>query len=265
MVTRSIRPFGLILTSLGLVAGCGGDKPQSAAPAAVPTATSASNSPAEVAKNIEKSKPAEAPAKPAAEPPAPEAKPVEAKPAGGVVPKDLSASKPAAAASADGVTLVPANWAEYQKAVVPAGGKKFTLVDAWATWCAPCKANFPHVVEMHEKYADKGLQVVSLSLDDLSDSKAVKEATEFLVSKKAVFKNLIMSESQDVAFDKLAISAIPSVFLFDSAGKEIRRFTLEDPNNQFTYEQVEATIQAMLAGKPLPEFKKPEKPAPKAK
>jgi len=260
MVAKSIRLFGLIFTTLGLVAGCGGDKPESKAPAAVPTATSGSNSPTEVAKNIEKTKPAEAPAKPAAEPPAP-----EAKPAGGVVPKDLGASKPDATASADGVTLVPANWAEYQKAVVPTAGKKFTLVDAWATWCAPCKANFPHVVEMHEKYAGKGLQVISLSLDDLSDAKAVKEATEFLVSKKAVFKNLIMSESQDVAFDKLAISAIPSVFLFDSAGKEIRRFTLEDPNNQFTYEQVEATIQAMLAGKPLPEFKKPEKAAEKAK
>lgn len=249
-----------MLSTLCLFAGCGGENSESKAPAAVPSASSGSNSPSEISKNIEKSSSTVTPAKPAAEPPAP-----EAKPSGGVVPKDLSGSKPAAPASADGVTLVPANWAEYQKSVVPTGGRKFTLVDAWATWCAPCKANFPHVVEMHEKYADKGLQVVSLSLDDLSDAKAVKEATEFLVSKKAVFKNLIMSESQDVAFDKLAISAIPSVFLYDSAGKEIRRFTLEDPNNQFTYDQVEATIEAMLAGKPLPEFKKPEKPAEKAK
>ena len=190
----------------------------------------------------------------------------EVKP-GSVVPIDLGAGRPASSAkpSSEGVKLVPANWAEYVKHVVPEGGKKFTLVDAWATWCAPCKENFPHVVEMHEKYGSKGLQVISLSMDDLSDSKAVKEATDFLVSKKAVFKNLIMNEAQDVAFDKLAISAIPSVFIFDSNGKEIRRFTLEDPNNQFTYAQVEATIEALLAGKPLPEFKKESKPAEKAK
>jgi thiol-disulfide isomerase/thioredoxin len=235
--------FGIIATS-----GCGGTSGQ----------PSATNKPASVVeKNVEPVK-------------APEVAPLpvvaEVKP-GAVVPIDLGAGRPVASAkpSAEGVTLLPANWSEYVKHVVPEGGKKFTLVDAWATWCAPCKENFPHVVEMHEKYASKGLQVISLSMDDLSDSKAVKEATEFLVSKKAVFKNLIMNEAQDVAFDKLAISAIPSVFIFDSSGKEIRRFTLEDPNNQFTYAQVEATIEALLAGKPLPEFKKDSTPAEKTK
>ncbi len=236
--------FGIIATS-----GCGGTSGQ----------PSATNKPASVVeKNVE---PVKAPEVVAPLPVVAEVKP------GAVVPIDLGAGRPAASAkpSAEGVTLLPANWAEYVKHVVPEVGKKFTLVDAWATWCAPCKENFPHVVEMHEKYASKGLQVISLSMDDLSDSKAVKEATEFLVSKKAVFKNLIMNEAQDVAFDKLAISAIPSVFIFDSTGKEIRRFTLEDPNNQFTYAQVEATIEALLAGKPLPEFKKDSKSADKAK
>lgn len=172
-----------------------------------------------------------------------------------VVPKDLGAGKPAAT-KVDGVKLVPAKWAEYQKLVVPGEGQRFTLVDAWATWCAPCKENFPHVVEMHEKYAVKGLKVVSLSLDDMSDAKAVKEATEFLVSKKALFTNLLMNEEPEFAFEKLDISAIPSVFIYDAKGKEVKRFTLEDPNNLFTYEQVEKTIQALLDGKPLPEFKK---------
>ena len=81
----------------------------------------------------------------------------------------------------------------------------------------------------------------------------------------AVFKNLILNEAQDVAFDKLAISAIPSVFLFDSSGNEIRRFTMEDPDNQFTYAQVEATIEAIVAGKPMPEFKKVPKSSAKSK
>lgn len=172
-----------------------------------------------------------------------------------VVPKNLGEGKPAAT-KVDGVRLVPAKWAEYQKIVIPGNGQRFTLVDAWATWCAPCKENFPHVVEMHEKYAAKGLKVVSLSLDDTADAKAVKEATEFLVSKKALFTNLLMNEDPEFAFEKLDISAIPSVFIYDAQGKEVKRFTLEDPNNLFTYDQVEKTIQALLDGKPLPEFKK---------
>ncbi|MFM1801641.1 MAG: hypothetical protein RJA81_993, partial [Planctomycetota bacterium] len=166
-------------------------------------------------------------------------------------------SKPASD-SADAVKLQPVKWADFQKLTVPGEGKKFTLVDAWATWCAPCKENFPHVVEMDEKYAAKGLKVISLSLDDPSDAAAVKEATAFLTSKKAHFTNLLLDEESDVSFDKLNIQAIPAVFLFDASGKEIKRFSLEDPNNLFTYDQVEQTIVAILDGKPLPEFKKPE-------
>jgi thiol-disulfide isomerase/thioredoxin len=249
-----------IAASFGHFAGCGTESTSNAGPSGSPTASSNANAPADVESNITRataseaaSTPAEAkPAEtPATEPANPESAPVEPKALSAVVP-----AAPAAPAQTDGVKLTPAKWDEYTEFVKPKDGKKFTLVDAWATWCAPCKENFPHVVEMHEKYASKGLQVISLSLDDVSDAKAVKEATEFLVSKKAAFTNLILNETQEIAFDKLEISAIPSVFLFDAQGKEIHRFTLEDPNDQFTYEQVEQAIQAILDGKPVPDFKK---------
>ena len=68
---------------------------------------------------------------------------------------------------------------------------KYTLVDAWATWCAPCKANFSHVVEMHKKYGPKGLAVISLSLDDPDNPKALAEALRFLKEKEAVFTNIV--------------------------------------------------------------------------
>ncbi|MBI1322976.1 redoxin family protein [bacterium] len=246
-----------LVAAIFAMSGCGVETTHQISPAASPTASSSSNAPAEIKSNIEKSVAAESATadtekeKPA---PAPESVVTDAKP---VEPKALAAASPSAApAAVDGVKLVPAKWNEYLEFVKPKDGKKFTLVDAWATWCAPCKENFPHVVEMHEKYGPKGLQVISLSMDDLTDAKAVREATEFLISKKAAFTNLIMNESQDVAFDKLEISAIPSVFLFDAQGKEVHRFTLEDPNDQFTYDQVEKAIEALLEGKPIPSFKK---------
>lgn len=40
------------------------------------------------------------------------------------------------------------------------------LVDFWATWCRPCVAELPHLREAHEKFADRGFQIVSISLDD---------------------------------------------------------------------------------------------------
>ena len=128
---------------------------------------------------------------------------------------------------------------------------KLTVVDAWATWCGPCKENFPHLVEMNRKYGGKGLNFASLSLDDTTKPKKVAEALDFLKGSKAEFTNYVLDESQDDAFEKLDITAIPAVFFFGPDGKEVRRFTLEDVNNQFTYDQVETAVKEFLAGKPM--------------
>jgi hypothetical protein len=104
---------------------------------------------------------------------------------------------------------------------------------------------------MHKKYADKGLAVVSLCLDEADKPKKVAEATAFLKSQKAAFTNLLMDETNDYSFEKFDITAIPAVFFYGPDGKEIRRFTLEDVNNQFTYDQVEKGVQEYLAGKPI--------------
>src|SRR4051812_22565889 len=126
---------------------------------------------------------------------------------------------------------------------------KYTLVDAWSTTCGPCKENFPHLVEMHRKYAGKGLQVVSLSLDDTTDAKAVEAARKFLRDKKAAFLNVLLDEEFGVGFEKLNINAIPAVFLYGPDGKEVKRFTMDDPSNQFTYEDVDKALAALFGAR----------------
>jgi thiol-disulfide isomerase/thioredoxin len=161
-----------------------------------------------------------------------------------------------ASASAGDVRLVPIKFDDMLSAIAANKGAKLTMVDAWATWCGPCKENFPHVVEMNQKYAGQGLAVVSLSLDDSTEAKDIQEAKKFLTEKKAVFSNYVLTEDQASAFNKLNVSTIPAVFLYGPDGKEVKRFTMDDPDNQFTYDQVEQTVAAMLKGEPAPEFKK---------
>jgi thiol-disulfide isomerase/thioredoxin len=163
----------------------------------------------------------------------------------GIAPRDSSAADEA---SAGAVKLLPLKWGEFKERIASNKQAKFTLVDAWATTCAPCKENFPHLVEMHRKYAGKGLAVMSLSLDDPTDAKARAAAEEFLKEKKAIFTNVLLNEEFGDGFDKLAISAIPAVFLFGPDGKEWKRFTMDDPNHQFTYEEVEKDVVALLEG-----------------
>jgi len=156
------------------------------------------------------------------------------------------ASLPTFAGEKHEVKLELLKWTEFQKRLASPKPAKYTLVDAWATTCAPCKENFPHLVEMHRKYGPKGLAVISLSMDDPTDAKAVASAKAFLEEKKAAFTNVLLNEDYGDGFDKLRISAIPAVFLFGPDGKEVKRFTMDDPNNQFTYEQVDKELTALF-------------------
>jgi thiol-disulfide isomerase/thioredoxin len=165
--------------------------------------------------------------------------------------KDLSAE--AAAPDQAEVRLTPMKYDEYRSKAVVDPKSKLIVVDAWATWCTPCMENFPHLVEMHRKYSAQGLKCVSLSLDFPDDPKSFARATQFLKEQKATFLNVLLDEEQEDAFNKLDTNGVPTVFLYDPTGKEIRRFTMDDPNRQFTYDQVDEVVAKLLKGETLPE------------
>ena len=44
-------------------------------------------------------------------------------------------------------------------------GKKYILIDFWASWCAPCRKEIPNLKTLYAKYAAKGFEIVSVSVD----------------------------------------------------------------------------------------------------
>lgn len=56
--------------------------------------------------------------------------------------------------------------------------KKWRLVNVWATWCTPCRDEFPHLVEMQQMYNKRGVDVITISLDKGEHTQEVKKFLE---------------------------------------------------------------------------------------
>jgi thiol-disulfide isomerase/thioredoxin len=79
-------------------------------------------------------------------------------------------------------------------AAVKAHKGRVVLVDFWATWCPPCRERFPHLVELHNRYAGHGLACVSVSLDKPGQGVPV---LRFLKDQRATLQNLHLTTFDD--------------------------------------------------------------------
>jgi len=93
------------------------------------------------------------------------------------------------------------------------------LIDFWATWCGPCLAELPNVMEQYELYHDKGFEVVGISLDE--DRAALDE---FLAEKNLPWIQLHQNDGSGWGNEnaaRYAIQGIPACFLVDQEGNVV--------------------------------------------
>lgn len=113
---------------------------------------------------------------------------------------------------------------------------KVVVVDFWATWCPPCRAEIPGYVDLYKKYGKDRLAIVGVSLDE-SGPAAVKE----FVKKFNINYPIVMGDT-DVVGAFGGMDAIPTTFLIDRTG-QIR----DKKVGAMDAEQYERKIAAVLA------------------
>ncbi len=96
---------------------------------------------------------------------------------------------------------------------------KYVLVDFWASWCGPCRAENPNVVAAYNEFKDKGFDILGVSLDEQKD-KWVKAVEKDQLAWIQVSD--LKGWSNEVAM-KYGVRSIPSNFLLDKEGKIIAK------------------------------------------
>jgi thiol-disulfide isomerase/thioredoxin/TolA-binding protein len=96
---------------------------------------------------------------------------------------------------------------------------KIVIIDFWATWCGPCMAEAPHMVEINKKYADQGVQMIGISLDsDPSDLKKVIKEKNF------TWPMSFEGKGWDGSYPKqFGVTGIPQTFIIGPDGTVLWR------------------------------------------
>ncbi|MCC7430179.1 TlpA family protein disulfide reductase [bacterium] len=94
---------------------------------------------------------------------------------------------------------------------------KVVILDFWATWCPPCRAEIPHFIDLYSDYSSKGLVIVGVSVDQ----EGISVVENFVKQNKMNYPQVVVKEDVVRAY---GISPIPTTFILDKEGKIVNRY-----------------------------------------
>jgi len=113
---------------------------------------------------------------------------------------------------------------------------KVIILNFFATWCPPCKAEIPYFIELLDEYGDKGLAVIGVSLDEGGQSKV----RDFVKDMGINYPVLMNDGLVDKQFGP--IRSIPATFIIDKKGNIISQIVGSRPKAVF-----ETAVKPLLA------------------
>ncbi len=131
---------------------------------------------------------------------------------------------------------------DYQKLLEQYRGKPL-LVTFWATWCEPCRDEYPMLNELAKQYAPKGLKVVGVSMDDDGDLILIRR---FLARYKPVFPNYRKKAGGEELFRQGVLpgwnGTLPVAVFYGKDGRQAGHVLGEGTRDTY-----EAAIRTLLA------------------
>lgn len=96
---------------------------------------------------------------------------------------------------------------------------KIVMLDFWASWCRPCRAENPNVVRLYKQYQSQGFEVLGISLDQTRDA-----WVQAIAADKLAWQHVSdLQYWKSAAAQTYGVSAIPQTFLLDREGKIIAK------------------------------------------
>ena len=138
--------------------------------------------------------------------------------------------------------------AEGLKKILQREGKQSRplLVNFWATWCDPCRDEFPDLVQIDRDYKARGLEFITVSLDDPAEIKTV--VPQFLRQMQALMPAYLLNvpdpEPAIKSVDAKWSGGLPATFLFDAQGQIIFKHT-----GRIKPAELRSAIEKVIGGK----------------
>jgi peroxiredoxin len=96
--------------------------------------------------------------------------------------------------------------------------QKVLVVNFWATWCAPCVVEIPHLNDLYSDFQSRGVEILGISMDTV-DPEIVRRFTE-----RHGVKYLVVLGDSSVGEDFGGVRAIPTTFVVDRQGKIVKKY-----------------------------------------